>query len=461
MNKERTMDRREFIKRLGMGTAAVGTAALAGCNSNRTDSASRELPSGPMELRENHNSGDKVSVLGYGCMRWPMKKGKGGKDELDQERINQLVDKALEYGVNYFDTAPVYCQGLSERATGIALSRHPRESYYLATKMSNFSLDQQTKEGSIAMYKNSLKELQTDYIDYMLLHSIGDSMEGYTKRFVDSGILEYLLKEREEGRVRNLGFSFHGQQSVFDEMMNLHETVHWDFVQIQMNYLDWYHANEMNSFNVDASYLYEELTKRDIPVVIMEPLLGGRLSKVNSHVLRMLKEREPDKTAASWAFRYCASYPNVLTALSGMTYMEHLEDNLRSFCPLKPLSEEERTFLEDQVASEILKYPAIPCTSCQYCMPCPYGLDIPGIFSHYNKCINEDRMPVSPADPDYAELRKAFLVGYDRSVPKLRQASHCIECCRCLEHCPQHIEIPTEMAKIDDFVEHLKQGIEM
>jgi predicted aldo/keto reductase-like oxidoreductase len=414
-----------------------------------------------MTLRENHNSGDKVSILGYGCMRWPTKKGKDGNEEMDQEQINRLIDTALEYGVNYFDTSPVYCQGQSERATGIALSRHPRESYYIATKMSNFSPDTQSKEASIAMYKNSLKELQTDYLDYMLLHSVGGSMEDYHKRFVDNGILDYLMEERKAGRIRNLGFSFHGQQSVFDAMMELHDTVHWDFVQIQMNYLDWFHANEMNSFNVDASYLYDELTKRDIPVVIMEPLLGGRLSKVNGSVLRMLKAKEPDRTAASWAFRYCGSYPNVLTALSGMTYMEHLVDNLHSFCPLKPLTDEERSYLEDDVANEILKYPTIPCTACQYCMPCPYGLDIPGIFAHYNKCINEGLMPSSTQDPDYQKLRKAFLVGYDRSVPKLRQANHCIECCRCLEHCPQKIEIPNEMHKIDEYVEKLKQGLEL
>ena len=458
------MDRREFIKKLGLGGAAVGTAAVVGCkggSQGEAGSSLSDVPKGQMALRENHNSGDKVSILGYGCMRWPTKKGADGKDVMDQERINELVDTALEYGVNYFDTSPVYCQGMSEHATGIALSRHPRESYYIATKMSNFSPDTQTKEASIAMYENSLKELQTDYIDYMLLHAIGGSMEEYQKRFVDTGILDYLMNEREAGRVRNLGFSFHGQQSVFDEMMALHDTIHWDFVQIQMNYLDWYHANEINSFNVDASYLYDELTKRDIPVVIMEPLLGGRLSKVNGSVLRLLKAKEPDQTAASWAFRYCGSYPNVLTALSGMTYMEHLVDNLHTYCPLKPLTEEERSYLEDEVANEILKYPTIPCTSCQYCMPCPYGLDIPGIFAHYNKCINEGLMPSSTQDPEYQKLRRAFLIGYDRSVPKLRQANHCIECCRCLEHCPQKIEIPNEMHKIDEYVEKLKQGLEL
>lgn len=445
------MDRRDFIKRLGIGAATVGAASLAGCDGTKSVA---DIEKGQMPLRDNPNSGDKVSVLGYGCMRWPTKKV-DGKDEYDQEQINRLVDKALEYGVNYFDTAPVYCRGLSERVTGIALSRHPRESYYIATKMSNFSPDTQSREASIEMYHNSMRELQTDYIDYMLLHAVGDSMDDFNRRFIDNGILDFLIEERKARRVRNLGFSFHGQQSVFDEMMARHDAVHWDFVQIQMNYLDWYNANEMNDFNVDASYLYDELDKRGIPVVIMEPLLGGRLSKVNSNVLSMLKAREPERSAASWAFRFCATYPRVLTALSGMTYMEHLDDNLSALCPFKPLTDEELTFLQDDVAQEILKYPTIPCTACQYCMPCPYGLDIPGIFAHYNKCINDGRLPVE-GDPEYHKLRRAFLIGYDRSVPRLRQADHCVECCICMEHCPQKIEIPTRMHEIDDFVEKMK-----
>ena len=187
----------------------------------------------------------------------------------------------------------------------------------------------------------------------------------------------------------------------------------------------------------------------------MEPLLGGRLSKVNSYVSSMLKSRDPQRSIASWAFRFCATYPRVLTALSGMTYMEHLDDNLSSLCPLQPLTDEELTFLQDDVAQEMLKYPTIPCTACQYCMPCPYGLDIPAIFAHYNKCITAGTMP-EEGDPQYRELRRAFLIGYDRSVPRLRQADHCVECCICMDHCPQQIEIPTRMHEIDDFVEQLR-----
>lgn len=451
--------RRDFIKRVGMGAAVAGTASLVGCDSpassaSSSESALPDIPTDKMTYRRNPGTGAEVSILGYGCMRWPMKpKADGEGEELDQEQINRLVDTAIAHGVNYFDTSPVYCQGQSEHATGIALSRHDRSKYQIATKLSNFSPDAQAYEGSVGMYRNSFKELQVDYIDYLLLHAIGGNIEDFNRRFVDNGIMDFLKSEKEAGRIRNLGFSFHGQQSVFDQLMQFHDegTYHWDFVQIQMNYLDWLHAG------VQSKYLYDELTRRNIPVVIMEPLLGGRLSKVNDHIFREMKSREPERTAASWAFRFCGTKENVMTVLSGMTFMEHLEDNLRTFCPLAALSDEELEFLE-QMAVEILTYPTIPCTGCQYCMPCPYGLDIPGIFAHYNKCVNDGMMPASAQDQEYARLRKAFLVGYDRSVPRLRQADHCVGCRQCVEHCPQHIDIPQQMDRIDEFVEKLKQG---
>jgi hypothetical protein len=161
---------------------------------------------------------------------------------------------------------------------------------------------------------------------------------------------------------------------------------------------------------------------------------------------------------ASWAFRYIGSKPAVLTVLSGMTYMEHLEDNLRTYSPLEPLTEEEQHWLEEETASLIKSYPTIDCNDCNYCMPCPYGLDIPGIFVHYNKCVNTGNVPESQQAENYQKARRAFLVGYDRSVPRLRQANHCIQCRECVSHCPQQIDIPRELQRIDDFVEKLKQG---
>ena len=225
-----------------------------------------------------------------------------------------------------------------------------------------------------------------------------------------------------------------------------------------MNYVDWKLANETNASNTDAEYLYNELDKRGIPGVIMEPLLGGRLVKMPNHIVATLKSKRPEDSVASWAFRYSGSKPRILTVLSGMTYMEHLEDNLRTFCPLEPLTDEEQNWLETEVANLYVSYPTVPCNDCKYCMPCPYGLDIPGILVHYNKCVNLGDVPESMQAENYWKARRAFLIGYDRSVPRLRQANHCIGCGRCVEHCPQRINIPWELRRIDEFVEKLKQN---
>lgn len=459
------MSRREFLRRLGLGAGLAGLA-LSGCGKaaeKATDGskALKEIPKDKMTYRINPKTGEKVSILGYGCMRWPMKPAEDGTDGevLDQDAINRLVDTAIEHGVNYFDTSPAYCQGLSERVTGIALSRHPRDKYFIATKLSNFAPQTWSREASIAMYRNSLRELQTDHIDYMLLHAIGGGgLENFNSRYIDNGILDFLMQERDAGRIRNLGFSYHGDIEVFDWALANHDKYKWDFVQIQMNYLDWQHSKELNPRNTNAEYLYSELEKRGIPAVIMEPLLGGRLSNVPEHVAQRLKEKDPQSSVASWAFRFCGTYPDVLTVLSGMTYMEHLEDNLRTYCPLKPLDEEELKFLSD-TAGLIAQYPTVPCNDCKYCMPCPYGIDIPAILTHYNKCVNQGNVAEGKQSENYAKARRAFLIGYDRSVPKLRQASHCIGCNQCSPHCPQNINIPRELHKIDRYVESLKQEV--
>ncbi len=459
------MNRRRFLKVLGGG--AVATAAVAAGCSNPNEVPVEgvqlgEVPTDQMTYREDTH-GDKVSILGYGCMRLPVKDGKDLRApdaEYDQEEVNRHVDYCLEHGVNYFDTAPVYCKGKSEGIMGVALSRHPRASYKVATKMSNFR--DASRKASLAMYEASRHELQVDYIDYYLLHSIGggkDAMQMFNDRFINNGVLDFLLQERAAGRIRNLGFSFHGDQKVFDHCMSMHDTVHWDFVQIQMNYVDWRHAEEMNDGNVNAEYLYGELEKRDIPVVIMEPLLGGQLANSNGqfsdHMVKLLKEHEPQQSIASWAFRFCGTYPRVLTALSGMTYMEHIQDNIRTYAPLKPLNDAELTMLEE-IAQLYVSFHNVPCTACQYCMPCPYGLDIPGIFAFYNRSLNSGHVNPNRMSPEYRKARRAFLVDYDRAVEPARQANHCIGCNKCMEHCPQNINIPEEMKKIDAYVEQLK-----
>ena len=457
----KTISRREFLKVLGIGAAATTAAVATGCDSKKNAltgnrSAQTEVPTDKMTYRTDPLTGQRVSILGYGCMRWPtLPSPAEDGNVIDQQTVNELIDYAMAHGVNYYDTSPVYMQGWSEKSTGIALKRHPREKFLIATKLSNFS--NFTRENSIAMYRQSFIDLQVDYIDYYLLHSIGNGgIETFRARYIDNGMLDFLIEERRKGKIRHLGFSFHGTQAVFDEVLAMHETVHWDFVQIQLNYVDWKHASNNN---VNADYLYAELEKRNIPAIIMEPLLGGRLSNVPDHIANRLKQQAPESSVASWAFRFAGSPDRVLTVLSGMTYMEHLQDNIRTYSPLVTLTDQERQFLFD-TADLMMQYPTIPCNDCKYCMPCPYGIDIPAILLHYNKCVNEGNLPASSQDENYRRARRAFLVGYDRSVPKLRQADHCIGCEQCNPHCPQSIDIPAQMQRINDFVEDLKQGRE-
>ena len=459
--KNKDISRRSFLKLLG-GGAVTTAAVLTGCKSNKDIKAVQEYkqqvepPVGKMTYRINPKTKEKVSILGYGMMRLPSKTE--NQDDYDQEMINRQVDYAIEHGVNYFDTSPVYCQGKSEACTGIALCRHKRSEYFVATKLSNFNPATQTREGSIAMYRKSMADLRVDYIDYYLLHAIGGGgMENLHKRYLDNGMLDFLLEEREAGRIRNLGFSYHGDIEVFDYLLSEHDKYKWDFVQIELNYLDWDYANEINDRNTDASYLYAELQKRHIPAVIMEPLLGGRLANLPQYIATELKQHDPERSIASWAFRYAGTPEGVLTVLSGMTYMEHLKDNLLSYCPLKPLTKVQMEYLQGDIAKKIVGLSNIPCNDCKYCMPCPYGIDIPAIFVHYNKCKNEGTLPRDKGDENYREMRRQYLIGLDRAVPKLRQADHCIGCGQCEPHCPQNIRIPRELQRISDFVEALKQ----
>lgn len=469
------IDRRDFFK-IFSGATVASSAVLASCmgkdNGQKTTAAGQEPPTDKMTMRTNPNTGDAVSILGYGMMRLPVlpKKEETDPDVIDQEMVNQQVDYALEHGVNYFDTSPAYCQGNSESATGIALERHNRKKFFVATKLSNFAPQTWSREASQQMFRQSMEYLRVDYIDYLLLHAIGgtsrdiqgnnlDSLQTFNARYMDNGILDWLVEQKEAGKIRNLGFSYHGDIAIFDMLLKWHDEgrYHWDFVQIELNYLDWNFANEINPANTDALYLYNELERRGIPAVIMEPLLGGRLANVPDPVIAKMKSQRPEDSVASWAFRFAGTPKGVLCVLSGMTYMEHLRENLITYSPLQPITEEEDAFLMD-VARDIYDLKTIPCNECNYCMPCPYGINIPAIFVHYNKMIKEGNMPHNRDQEIYAKQRKAFLVGYDRTVPRLRQADHCIACGECISHCPQRINIPHQMQRIDTLVENLKRN---
>lgn len=403
-----------------------------------------------------NDDGRKISILGYGAMRMPTLDGKHAaswaegysKAGIDQELLNEQVKYMLDHGVNYFDTSPAYCRGESEACLGRALkaSGYKREDYVIATKMSNFAPSQFPFEKCKAMFEKSLKDLQTDYVDNYLLHSIGNGgFATFSKRYLENGALDWCVKLREEGRIRNLGFSYHGDPKTFEWCMENHGRYKWDMCLIQMNYVDWKHAKAVNAKNLNAEYLYGELAKRKIPVAIMEPLLGGRLAKYNYAVAKELTHLDPEATPAKWALRFCGSHPNVMTVLSGMTRTEHIEENVETFSPLKQCSAAEFAALE-RAAKAFLGFNTIPCTNCNYCMPCPYGLDIPAHFSFRNDILTQEKYP-SP---------KEVLERYRKAVPDpMRRAEHCIGCDRCVTHCPQSISIPKEMAKIDEWIDGL------
>jgi hypothetical protein len=439
--KKTDLSRRDFLRRLGIGAgsamAMMALEPLSVLAQKKTDKGVANR----MTYRVQHGSGEHISLLGFGMMRLPN----------NQDEVNRLVDYAIEHGVNYFDTAPVYMRGESEVLTGNALARYPREKFFVATKMSNQWGDS-SLEGAKKMYMTSMKKLRVDYIDYYLLHSIGGGgMEAFNRRFIDNGLLDFLLAERKAGRIRHLGFSYHGDVRVFDWLLDHQDEYHWDFCQIQMNFLDWRHASIRGGRRVDADaeYLYEKCEKTGVQCVIMEPLRGGALGKVSSDVRRQLQALRPDDSSARWAFRWVGSYPNILTTLSGMNKMEHLEDNVQTFSPLDPCTEAENALLA-KIADEMAGVPTIPCTTCAYCMPCPYGVDIPGNFAHYNEAVNQKILPLPDRTAaDYAARKQQFLESYQKALPDQNTwARSCQDCEECLSKCPQQIRIPNQLARI-------------
>ena len=393
-----------------------------------------------MTYRRQNGTGEQISLLGFGMMRLPR----------EQADVDRLVDYAIAHGINYFDTAPMYGGGHNEDVVGQTLSRYPRDKYYIATKMSNQNPSLWPFEKSKEMYENSFRKLRVDYIDYYLLHSIGgggvDNLKG---RFIDNGLLDFLVKEREAGRIRHLGFSYHGDVAAFDWLLDHNDQYHWDFVQIQMNYLDWRHAGRgRRRGDADAEYLYGRLEKLGIQVVIMEPIRGGGLANVADEIREQMQAVRPDDSPATWGFRWVGSHANVLTTLSGMNRMEHLEENIRTFSPLQPCTEAENELLA-RIADQMAGFPTIGCTTCAYCMPCPYGVDIPANFAFYNKAVTEKMLPLPEATaPDYAERQEAFIRAYREAIPAEKRATTCVDCGECLAKCPQQIRIPNQMSRI-------------
>ncbi|MCR5543051.1 MAG: aldo/keto reductase [Eubacterium sp.] len=354
----------------------------------------------------------KMPKLGFGLMRLPEKDG-----EIDLEHVKRMVDKYMEMDMNYFDTAYVYHGGKSEVAAREALvKRYPRDSFMLATKLPAWEIKQESDVERI--FEEQLERAGVDYFDLYLLHSIEDGSNYDTYEKYDC--FNWGLKKKEEGKIRHLGFSYHGSPELLVQVLDKHPEV--EFVQIQLNYLD--RTNPV----VRSEALYNILHERNIPIIVMEPIRGGMLASLSPEAEEKFKSIRPDKSIASWALRYVGSLPGVMTILSGMSTEEQMDDNISTFTNFEPVSEEEMNAI-DEVTSDILSIPQIGCTACKYCTPgCPMNISIPDVF----RTINTLRRY-----PDDWRA-KNFYSGVKSRGGK---AGDCIACGQCEGVCPQHLPI--------------------
>ena len=365
-----------------------------------------------MNRRELTGLGISTPLLGFGTMRLPQDENK----VIDQAHVQKMVDLAMEKGVNYFDTAYPYHEGKSEVSVGLALQKYPRDSYLLVDKLPMWEVKE--KADMERIFNTQLERCQTDYFDIYLLHSMDAS--SFAKA-VEFGAYDFVRQKQREGKVRFVGFSFHDAPDVLQHIV---DTYTWDIAQIQLNYRDW----ELQH----ADLQYQILTDAGIPIIVMEPVRGGFLANLPDAALAPLQEARPDKSAASWALRWVAAHDNVKVTLSGMSSMEQMQDNVDTFSREIPLNTGEQRAM-DQVVERILNVHTVPCTGCEYCMPCPFGVDIPEVFSIYNnlKLFRNTGMTHS--------------AYFERLKPEAR-ADQCRSCGKCMKACPQHIRIPDMLA---------------
>lgn len=351
-----------------------------------------------------------LSRLGMGNMRLPVQR-LGTK--IDRKKAQEIIDYAMESGINYYDTAYVYHFGESEKFLGEALKKYPRESYHLATKFYIMANSDYKK-----VFEKQLNKLQTDYIDFYLIHSITD---GSSKRYRNSGCIDYFLEQRKKGRIKYLGFSSHAGVNTLAEFADCAD---WDFAQIQLNYYDWFYG--------DTRKEYKVLEDRGIPIIVMEPVRGGRLASLNADAEKLLKEAHPDWSIASWAFRFIKSLSQVQVVLSGMSTLAQIQDNVNTFGDEGALTEADKEVL--MKACEIFHGQfKIPCTSCRYCCEdCPKQINIP----EYLKIFN-----------DYKAGETGALNRLS-DVSSQGKPSDCINCGKCKGHCPQSIKIPEVMKEL-------------
>ena len=364
----------------------------------------------------------RLSALGLGAMRLPVLEGKDA--QIDEPAAQEMVDYAMEHGVNYYDTAWGYHSGQSELALGRALARYPRESFYLATKFPGYDLNNMGKVEEI--FEEQLKKCQVDYFDFYLFHNVCEmNIDAYLDP--QYGIDAYLTAQKANGCIRHLGFSAHGSVPVIRRFLEAYGD-HIEFCQLQINYLDW-------TFQ-DAKAKVELLKEYNIPVWVMEPLRGGRLAKLGEGHTRRLNALRPDEATPAWAFRFLQTIPEVTMILSGMSNMAQLQDNVHTFETEKPLTEGELSELME-IADEILGKKALPCTACRYCTThCPQGLDIPELIKLYNEHNFTEGGFIAPM----------ALSAY----PEEKKPSACVGCRSCEAVCPQQIKISEVMKDFNE-----------
>ena len=376
-----------------------------------------------MNYRENKINGDKLSALGYGCMRFT----KNGPF-INQEKAEKELLYAIEHGVNYFDTAYIYPG--SEVALGKFLSKGYRDKVYVATKLPHYMY--KTVEEMEKCFSEQLKRLQTDYIDYYLIHMLND--KGSWDRLCGIGIKEWIKEKKEKGQIRNIGFSYHGGTSNFKELIDAYE---WDFCQIQYNYLDEYSQAGVNGLKYAS--------EKNLPVIIMEPLRGGRLVKnLPKKVKEMFENAKVKRSPAEWSFRWLWNQPEVTVVLSGMNSIEQLEENIRiaSETVVGELTDDDFKMF-GEVKKEFDKSVKVGCTGCGYCMPCPFGVDIPVCFRSYNNYYTDSR---------FVGMREYVMCTSLKA--KRSNASMCKKCGKCEQHCPQGIKIRDNLEKVKSTMEN-------
>ena len=372
-----------------------------------------------MEKRKMEKLGVETSLLGFGCMRFPT----NAEGKIDRELAEAMMDKAIAAGVNYIDTAYPYHGGESELFVGEVLKKYDRDSFYLATKLPLWAVH--SLEDVDKLFNEQLGKLQTDYVDFYLMHAMNGSR---WREMLEMGVVKRLEELKEEGKIRNLGFSFHDSYEAFEEIINYRD---WDFCQIQLNYMDVNDQAGMKGYK-----LAEE---KQVPLVIMEPIKGGMLANYGGDIADIFHALDKDASFASFALRWVGSLPNVKVVLSGMSTMEQVEDNLKTFGDFKPMSEEELETV-DKVVSILNNRVQNGCTGCSYCMPCPAGVNIPKNFRIWNT---------------YHMYQNYNTVkwNWEHEMPDSERANKCIECGMCESICPQALQIREDLKRVMEDLE--------